>query len=403
MQLSQIEQSIKETIKKYDVIEDIAIYIKNGNEDFEFSLNDIELKYCIGSITKVFTAFGVMMLREDGKLNLDDLIETHIPELKAIKYANDNCPRISIRDLITHHSGVIRDIPEQIEESYELVFDYLTKEAAPVTPRIAYSYSNVGYSLLGMLIERLSGLTYEDFISNNLLSVLGLKESFFKLDEVNFGIGNASGALFSTLKDMKKFCEYCSSPNCLKSINPYIQFEMQKLSFQGRMIEGGLGWHIDRGVIGHDGCYFPYQSHFWFDPVKNFSVIILLKVKNESELALSFDILERVYEQLGLSFNSYLANFVNDLSMYFNEGKNLIFKDIISDDFFKEFGVEQLQTIFSDLKEKLGFVKSTKVHELTSFKEANIEFVGERNRLLFNLVKGTDDRISSLLVKSLPK
>ena len=132
-------------------------------------------------------------------------------------------------------------------------------------------------------------------------------------------------------------------------------------------------------------------------------MIILLKVKNESELALSFDILERVYEQLGLSFNSYLANFVNDLSMYFNEGKNLIFKDIISDDFFKEFGVEQLQTIFSDLKEKLGFVKSTKVHELTSFKEANIEFVGERNRLLFNLVKGTDDRISSLLVKSLPK
>lgn len=134
----------------------------------------------LASVSKQFTAMAVMMLKEKGKLALDDSIGKYIPELKF--YGN-----VTIRNLLNHTGG----LPDYMESVYTAavaskkiavnkdIVATLAKNKMPAVfkPGEKYEYSNTGYALLSYIIEKVSGTSYKNYLEKNIFKPLGMEHS----------------------------------------------------------------------------------------------------------------------------------------------------------------------------------------------------------------------------------
>jgi CubicO group peptidase (beta-lactamase class C family) len=141
----------------------------------------------IASMTKAFTALGILALRDKGMLSLDAPAETYVPELKGWRYPTGDAPRIRVRDLLTHTAGFVTDDPwgDRQTPMPEAEFTKLLAAGVPFTrtPGLQMEYSNLGYALLGRVIANVSGLPYRTFVERTLLGPLGMASSDFEVSE----------------------------------------------------------------------------------------------------------------------------------------------------------------------------------------------------------------------------
>lgn len=150
-----------------------------GDANLEWNIpDDSTTKFRIGSMTKQFTAASILLLEERGKLSTNDSVKKYMPDAPAA------WDKITIYNLLTHTSG----IPD-----FTSFPDYHALEATPTTPQglvdrfrdkplefqpgERWSYSNSGYVLLGYLLEKISGQSYADFVTENIFKPLGMKDS----------------------------------------------------------------------------------------------------------------------------------------------------------------------------------------------------------------------------------
>jgi D-alanyl-D-alanine-carboxypeptidase/D-alanyl-D-alanine-endopeptidase len=137
----------------------------------------------IASMTKVFTALTILALRDDGKLRLDELAETYVPEMRGWTYPTLDSPRIRVRDLLNHSAGFATDDPwgdrqqSLVDESFSALLGAGVRFASPPATRM--EYSNLGYAILGRIITNVSGRPYADEITRTLLVPLGMTSSGF--------------------------------------------------------------------------------------------------------------------------------------------------------------------------------------------------------------------------------
>ena len=124
----------------------------------------LNTRFWIGSITKQFTAMAIMMLVEEGRIALDDKVSAYLPKLPLSYQA------VTVRHLLTHTSGIQRDIEKRSQPPFKMevtrgndLLEALAASDPAFEPGSDLSYSNPGYVLLGMLIEKLSGQTYRNF------------------------------------------------------------------------------------------------------------------------------------------------------------------------------------------------------------------------------------------------
>ena len=140
----------------------------------------------IASMTKAFTALTVLRLRDDGYLRLDSAAEEYVPELRDWKYPTDDSPRIRVRDLLNHTSGLVTDDPwgDRQTPMPEEDFTQLLRDGVPFTraPGVGFEYSNMGYALLGRTITNVSGHPFAETISSTLLMPLDMNSSGFIAD-----------------------------------------------------------------------------------------------------------------------------------------------------------------------------------------------------------------------------
>ncbi|HEX5111711.1 MAG TPA: serine hydrolase domain-containing protein [Saprospiraceae bacterium] len=139
-----------------------------ANREQKINFDDNTL-YSIGSITKSFTATAILLLMERGLINVQDPISMYFYEIP-----NDK-KEITLHQLLTHTSG----FPGAIGDDYEIISKEDFQQRAWNTPLLfvpgkGYSYSNVGYSLLGMIIEKVSGENYSAFLENNIFKPAGM-------------------------------------------------------------------------------------------------------------------------------------------------------------------------------------------------------------------------------------
>ncbi len=186
--------------------------------------NAPQTKFRLGSVTKQFTAMAIMQLQERGLLNVGDYIIKYIPD-----YPNGE--KITIHNLLTHTSGIpnLTDFPDFLEtmtlpSPVEKTVERFKNIPLEFEPGEKYSYSNSGYVLLGYLIEKVSGKSYEDFLNKNIFQPLNMTNSGYDHTSAILknrasgyslgtdGLTNASyidmslplggGSLYSTVEDL---------------------------------------------------------------------------------------------------------------------------------------------------------------------------------------------------------
>jgi len=143
-----------------------------------------EMVFRIGSITKQFTAVGILMLVKEGKLALDDEITRFLPDYPT------HGQKITIENLLTHTSGIqsYTDMPSWLalwrkDFTVPGLVDIFKNEPMQFKPGEKWRYDNSGYILLGAIIEKASGKSYADFVRQRIFEPLGMKHSYYGADE----------------------------------------------------------------------------------------------------------------------------------------------------------------------------------------------------------------------------
>lgn len=137
--------------------------------------------YRAGSLTKLLTAIAIMQLQERGLLNLDDAVQLYLPDLHLQTRDND-APNFTIREVLSHQSGLPSEFLKGMWSEEPIDFrslpGKLIGEYVAQPPSVTSSYSNLGYSLLGIVIERVSGLSYSDYVKQRILTPMGMGQSY---------------------------------------------------------------------------------------------------------------------------------------------------------------------------------------------------------------------------------
>ena len=142
----------------------------------------------IASMTKSFVSVAILQLRDAGKLRLDDPAYLYIPELKDQRGGAADAPVITIRHLLTHSAGFPEDNPwgdRQLADSDSDLLNLVRNGLSfSNSPGIAYEYSNTGFALLGYIVQKVSGESYEHYITEHILQPLGMDHTYWEYTKV---------------------------------------------------------------------------------------------------------------------------------------------------------------------------------------------------------------------------
>lgn len=185
----------------------------------------------IASMSKSFTALAILQLRDAGKLSLDDAAAKHLPEMKKLRYLTADAPEITIRDLLTHAAGFPEDNPwgdRQLADSDEELRRFIADGVSfSNVPGIAYEYSNLGFALLGQIVQQVSGMDFQKYTQENIFQPLGMNATVWEYEQApakNLALGynwideshvniplehhgsyGAMGGLITSIEDFTKY------------------------------------------------------------------------------------------------------------------------------------------------------------------------------------------------------
>ncbi len=287
--------------------------------------------YEAGSVAKLFTAIAVMQLVETGLVDLDAPLSTYLPEFHVepplLADEGWSVERITVRSLLTHHSGLPGDLlwPAAASPSgqppYRRLPERLRSEHAATPPGFVHAYSNLGFGLLGLLVERVSGRDFASHVRERVLVPAGMAQASFSPDAAaalavgdnegeaqgpSVGAVEPEGSLVASARELGAF---------LRSILAHAAgaeatlLERETLLEMWRRQNGqvaldldlavGLSWglseHPDAGrIVGHDGATFQQRAELWLSPEQRVGVALLSN-------SLEADLSDIAHEALGLA------------------------------------------------------------------------------------------------------
>jgi CubicO group peptidase (beta-lactamase class C family) len=195
---------------------------------------DGDTVFRIASLTKSFTAAAVVKLRDEGRLDLDKPAATYLPELASAMTTGDDAPPFSVRQLLTMASGLPYDDmwgPVTFGMN-EQEFAHFVRAGIPLAraPGERYAYSNLGYALLGRIVERVSGVRFRDYVTQNILHPLGMRATAWEANDVpvnrlavgyrrdgerlvveprpSDGVFDAAGGLYTSMNDYARYVAF---------------------------------------------------------------------------------------------------------------------------------------------------------------------------------------------------
>ena len=270
-------------------------------------LLDADHSLAIGSVSKQFTAAAIMLLHEKGKLSVQDDISKYFPE--AYRY-----PGVQIRHLLTHSSGIrdlfgieawrrnlARDLSR--EETLSMIFN----EDPEFVPGEQTAYSNSGYYLLGVICEKISNMTLNQFLNARIIEPLQMTHTSF-LDnsprdfptalgyektengyqlpsEVSPTRFYGGGSMITTLDDLLKWDEALYSDTLLSVLSRDMLFEPMVLSNK-ETSNYACGWEVatfgDLEILGHGGGINGYVSQVYRVPSRHIYVALLSNMVDRS-------------------------------------------------------------------------------------------------------------------------
>lgn len=293
------------------VMKNDSIIFKKG-----YGLADLQTKdpitaatnFRLASVTKEFTAMCIMLLEQRGELSFDDHITKFFPDFPP--YGKD----ITVRNLLNHTSGLV-DYESLIPDSQTVqVLDAdcleLLKHADTLyfPAGSKYQYSNTGYAFLALIVQKVSGKRFADFLKENIFDVAGMPTTvafengistvphrayghsfengmWVQTDQSNTSAVLGDGGIYSNVEEMAKWISALYS-------HKFISEELQQQAWtEGRLNDGtpidyGFGWHLEtyKGIRhpAHGGSSRGFRNDIQLFPGEKLMVIILTN-RNEAE------------------------------------------------------------------------------------------------------------------------
>ncbi len=267
----------------------------------------------LASLTKVVaTTSSVMKLWEEGKLALQDPVEKYFPE-----FAAEGKKEITVRDLLTHYSGLRPDLDLRTPwKGYGVAVDLIASEKLIAPPRTRFIYSDINFEALGEIVRRVSGKPLDAYAREKIFLPLGMKDTTFRpgpklrrraaaserdrrTGRMRWGVvhdptarrmGGVAGhaGLFSTADDLSIYAQMILKGGTYKNLRMFNPLTVRKMtspqSPPGKTHRRGLGWDIDSRFSRNRGEMFPLGSFghtgftgtsLWIDPGSQTYIIFL--------------------------------------------------------------------------------------------------------------------------------
>ncbi len=283
--------------------------------DRAFGLSDVEAKvkmsvdsvFDIGSITKQFTAAAILALDQDGKLAVTDLLSKYVGPVPKDKAT------ITLEHLLTHSAGFLGEIGR--DEDYVGSDDFVKLALASrlqFEPGSDYSYSNVGFALLGIIVEKVTGKGYEAFLRERFFDPLGMKDTGYVLPKwdrsriaccyqngARWGLPidknwhadgpgwhlRGNGGILTTLEDMQRWIESLDEAKVLDEKHCDELFVPRVREGRGADTFYGYGWSVFSSPLGgqirtHDGGNGILSADLWWHEHKS-RVVFVTSTRSE--------------------------------------------------------------------------------------------------------------------------
>lgn len=327
LQTHQLEDSIKSIMSKkgipglfISVVSKDSILWKKGlgyaDVDTKSQVNEKHL-FRIGSASKTFTAIAIMKLVKEGKLHLEDNLKDIAPEVPFKNKWEETHP-VRLKHILEHKAGFddmhFSAFAQQRTSEMTALDEVLVYKTSLTTrwkPGLVHSYSNPCYAILGYIIEKASGMRYQDYIQSHVLLPLRMKKTHYiseskRNSSYEFAtgytkskdsiihakdvqlIGEAAGALLSNADDMTRFLHYFLNEDMQDSIpligKNYVQ-EMQRVHSKFELqnnINRGYSFALDRNefgknrylFLGHSGYINGFSSNFIYNKELDLGIAI---------------------------------------------------------------------------------------------------------------------------------
>ncbi|MGM0414847.1 MAG: serine hydrolase domain-containing protein, partial [Bacillota bacterium] len=258
--------------------------------------------FYIGSISKSFTALAIMQLVEAGLIDLDNTVQTYIPDFQVDNAGFEEM--ITVRHLLHHRSGLteeeyFNDLPGDL--SIEAGVKDLYGMKLRHNPGERFSYFNPNYNVLGFIIEKVSGQNYETYLSENILQPLEMSNTYLS-EEGAARVVSGHGSVFSIpVKREEEFKAYSlPSGYIVSTASDMANYVLYQLSgeFNGRQLLSddyfdalhipygggekgyGMGWNrgtkFGQTLVEHGGSLFNYSANLAYLPDSDLGVILLI-------------------------------------------------------------------------------------------------------------------------------
>lgn len=297
--------------------------IYNGS----FGLADVEHKvpatpqtnYRLASVTKQFTAMAIMILRDEGRLSLEDPLVKFFPKIHS--YGK----KITIRHMLNHTSGLLNYgdlIPPGTTTPLtdkDVLAIIAQQDSTEFKPGEKFAYSNTAYALLSLIVERVSGLPYKDFLKQRIFDPLGMTNSIANVmgdsiynraygydkkegglemsDQSIYSYILGDGGIYSSVADLYKWNEALYTSRLVKqeTLDEIFTASSRENEHTGY----GYGWYIDTKYgqkrVSHTGGTSGFSTYIIRYPAMKFSIIILANLDEGFTVAKVGDAIEDIY------------------------------------------------------------------------------------------------------------
>jgi CubicO group peptidase (beta-lactamase class C family) len=302
-----------------EVVWDDAVGLADVEQGAEATTDS---QYAVASITKTFTAASVMQLRDAGKLDLEDPLSRHIPEVAH------GTP--TLRRLLSHASGLQREPPGEVWETLHFpgeqeLLQSLEEAEQVLPPSAAWHYSNLAYALLGHVVTRVSGTPLQDYVRERLLGPLGLERTTWGPGDnaalpyfvepysdavqrepvLELGGKGGESGLYSTVGDLARWGSFLADPDesLLARASAAEMHDLQIMAEPDWTLGWGLGielWRRGERVFGgHTGGFPGFLSILIYSRRDRIGAVLLTNGGRWDKLsATGLDLAEAALEEL---------------------------------------------------------------------------------------------------------
>jgi D-alanyl-D-alanine carboxypeptidase len=283
----------------------------------------------MASHSKLFTATAVMQLRDAGKIHLDDTVSTYLPWFR-IQPASADDPGITIEELLTHSAGLPREAGAHWTEmsfpDAAGIETFVKDHVAPYPPEVRWKYSNLGFTIAGMVVEKVSGEKWAAYVQHHIFDPLGMVSSSVDrpVDGLATGYGRrmpdgtrskmpfvdahamapATG-ITSNVEDMARFVSLqfrTGKPGGSQILSTGALRIMHRV----RMLENdwqsgnAIGFAVrrdhDKIYVGHGGSYFGYKTQTYMQLEPKVGVIVLTNEDDSNPADIALHLMQSVGE-----------------------------------------------------------------------------------------------------------